>query len=225
MMEPVLVGQGLAHAFGERLVFRDVDMGVALGDVVLVVGPNGAGKSTLLGVLSGLVEPVAGTVDRWVEAHQMAMMGHATFVYSQLSALENLRFWAKVYGKDARIASLEEVLQRVGLAAVALEPAGTFSRGMAQRLSLARILVLEPRLVFLDEPATGLDAASVAILHQEIRALAASGAGVVWVSHDVARDISLATQVLHMNGGGVAFWGQAKDFDVETVCSAQSSPL
>ncbi|BDV00981.1 ABC transporter ATP-binding protein [Thermodesulfomicrobium sp. WS] len=217
-MKPLLWAEDLAHGYGDRWVFQGVGVRVCAGEVLLVVGPNGAGKSTLLALLAGLMAPRHGVVHSQVGPEAMAMMGHGTYVYGSLTALENLRFWARLYGLPADESTLEAVLGRVGLAQWAMEPAGTFSRGMAQRLSLARVILLAPRLVFLDEPATGLDMASVALLHREIQSLRQSGAAVVWVSHDVARDLPLATSVLHLRGGRVHYLGPAGDFAGESVC-------
>lgn len=217
-MKPLLWAEDLAHAYGDRWVFQGIGLQVRPGEILLVVGPNGAGKSTLLALLAGLMEPRHGVVHHAVPPEAIAMMGHGTYVYGALTALENLRFWARIYGCPADETALEAILERVGLAAWAMEPAGTFSRGMAQRLSLARVILLAPRLVFLDEPATGLDMASVVLLHQEIKAFAQSGAAVVWVSHDVARDLALATSVLHVRGGRVHYLGPAGDFAWEAVC-------
>ncbi len=218
MSDVLLEARGVTIAYGQRPVLREVDVTLAPGEVLLVVGPNGAGKSSLLGVLAGLSEPWQGQVERFVEGGAMAFLGHGTAIYGALSAFENVRFWTKLYGRSDADAAVEAVLERVGLASVAMEPAATFSRGMAQRLALARVLALAPRLVFLDEPSTGLDMASVAILHWEIAAMAAKGTGVVWVSHDVARDLPLATAVLHVRAGRVQFHGPAADFVPEAVC-------
>lgn len=217
-MSPLVEACGLAVAYGQRPVFQGLDLAVAPGEVLLVVGPNGAGKSSLLAVLAGLAEPWQGSVELAVEAGEVAMLGHGTALYGALSALDNLRFWVRLHGRSADEAALEAVLDRVGLRAVAMEPARTFSRGMAQRLALARVLAVAPRLVLLDEPSTGLDAASVTVLHREIAALAEGGAGVVWVSHDVVRDLPLASSVLHLGGGRIRSLGPAADFRPEAAC-------
>ncbi|MDP3425886.1 MAG: ABC transporter ATP-binding protein, partial [Humidesulfovibrio sp.] len=168
---------------------------------------------TLLKILAGLCRPTAGEVELRVGPEDCAYLGHATFLYPRLSACANLTFWGRMYGQTPTRAELEAVLLRVGLLRVADEPAGTFSRGMAQRLNLARVFLIKPRLVFLDEPGTGLDPASQELLRREIETLKGSGAGVVWVSHHLAADLPLAESVLHLKDAGVAYFGPAQGFD------------
>lgn len=209
--------RSVTHFYGSRLIFRDVSCDLEAGSVLLVAGPNGAGKSTLLRIMAGLLAPHSGRVERLVPDADSAFMGHQTFVYPALSALANLEFWNSVYGRAHDDAALIAILDRVGLKAFALERAGTFSRGMAQRLSLARVLLIEPELIFLDEPATGLDTASQAILHRELDAARTRGAGIVWISHDLERDTRRADRVLHLAGRGMRYCGPAADFSVEVA--------
>ncbi|TVR01796.1 MAG: heme ABC exporter ATP-binding protein CcmA [Desulfovibrionales bacterium] len=206
--DPELVSlNGVGHYFGQRLVFRQVTLGVAPGEVLLVLGPNGAGKSTLLQIIAGLLTPGSGAIDWTLEPGEIGYLGHGTCVYPFLSASENLFFWARMHGMTPAVEDITTVLDRVGLKAAALERAGTFSRGMAQRLSLARVLLLDAKLLLLDEPATGLDTASRSILDQEISQARARGAAVVWVSHDARRDVLLADRVVVLQGKGQAFLG------------------
>jgi heme exporter protein A len=207
----------VAKFFGNRLVFRDVSLSVEPGSVLLVAGPNGAGKSTLLRVMAGLARPSQGAVRCDVEPGRLGYVGHHTFIYPELTALENLGFWARLYGRPADEAALVAALERVELAHAGFERAGTFSRGMAQRLSLARVFLLEPELILLDEPGTGLDRRSMAILRTEIAAARGRGAALVWVSHSVERDLELADRVLEIKGRSVAYLGPAADYEPEAV--------
>lgn len=207
--------RGVSHFYGSRLIFKGVSCDLDSGRVLLVAGPNGAGKSTLLKIMAGLTAPRSGLVERFVPATGMAFMGHQTFVYPSLTALANLEFWNKLHGRGLDDAALLALLERVGLKAFALENAGTFSRGMAQRLSLARVLLVEPDLLFLDEPATGLDTASQALLHRELASARERGAGVVWISHDLERDTGRADLVLHLCGREMRYCGPAVDFSME----------
>lgn len=204
---------GVAKIFGSRVIFKGVTLDVARGTVTLLVGPNGAGKSTLLRIMAGLGQPTAGTVDWNVPEAGVGYLGHATFVYPGLTAFENLAFWRDVYGLHAELdgegrdRALLDILHRVELAPFAHERAGVFSRGMAQRLNLARVLLLQPQLLLLDEPSTGLDVRSASLLRREIAAAREAGAGVVWISHDVAGDAPLADRLVALDRGGVVYDG------------------
>ena len=209
--------RAVSHFFGSRLIFKGVSCVLEPASIMLVAGPNGAGKSTLLKIMAGLLPPRSGSVQRRVEDRAMAFMGHQTFVYPALSALGNLEVWNRVYGRGLDDAGLLRVLERVGLKGFALEAAGTFSRGMAQRLSLARVLLVEPQLLFLDEPSTGLDTASQALLHAELESARARGAGIVWISHDLERDLGRADTVLQLSGRSMTYFGPAGEFPREAV--------
>ncbi|MBN2139751.1 MAG: ABC transporter ATP-binding protein [Desulfovibrionaceae bacterium] len=209
----VLAVHGAAKFYGRKLVFRDVSCSVRPGEILLVAGDNGAGKSTLLRIMAGLSRPSAGRVTVAAPAQRTAYLGHATFIYPGLTALANLRFWARMYGLGLDRDELVAVLDRVGLAGAAEERAGSFSRGMAQRLNLARVLMVRPRMVFLDEPGTGLDARSLAVLRADIAGLREDGAAVVWVSHQLREDAALADFVLCLARAGVDYYGPAAGFD------------
>lgn len=200
---------GVSHFFGSRLIFKGISCQVEAGRIMLVAGPNGAGKSTLLKIMAGLIEPASGVVERHVADRAMAFMGHQTFIYPSMTALANLEFWNALYCRGVDECALMDLLDRVGLKGFALENAGTFSRGMAQRLSLARVLLIEPALVFLDEPATGLDTASQAVLYSELARARMRGAGIVWISHDLERDADRADAVLKLDGRGMTYFGPA----------------
>ena len=201
--------------FGSHLVLREVSAQVRAGEALLVVGGNGAGKTTLLKIMAGLCRASAGEIDLRVEPEAQAYLGHATFLYPRLSASDNLAFWGRMYGLAPQREDIEAVLARVGLSRVIDEPAGTFSRGMAQRLNLARVFLIKPKLVFLDEPGTGLDPASQELLRREIENLKKAGAGVVWVSHHLAADLPLAETVLYLKDARAAYFGPAGGFQFD----------
>ncbi len=208
----VLKADRVAKLFGSKLVFRNVSFDLCRGEILLLVGGNGAGKSTLMKIMAGLSRPSAGSCRTAIEPEKTAFLGHATFIYPKLTAVQNLAFWAGMYGLDAGPEELAAVLERVGLSRAAEEAAGGFSRGMAQRLNLARVFLVEPELVFLDEPGTGLDVASLKLLRREISALRDNGASVVWVSHHVAEDLNLADRVLSLADRTADYFGPAGDF-------------
>jgi heme exporter protein A len=201
-----------AKFYGQKLVFKEVSCRVSPGEILLVAGPNGAGKSTLMRIMAGLSKPSAGEVVLDLEPEKTAYLGHATFIYPGLSALANLKFWGTMYGLSPSRAGLMALLERVGLDRAAEEKAGSFSRGMAQRLNLARIYLVEPKLIFLDEPGTGLDPKSLATLRTEITGFRDRGTGVVWISHHVTEDAALADTVLALGGRQVEYFGPASGF-------------
>lgn len=208
----------VAKFYGNRLIIKDVSCTVEPGTVTLLAGPNGAGKSTLLKIMAGLSEPTAGEVALTVENDNIGYVGHQTFIYPDLSALENLSFWSSLHGQKNNEETLLAALDRVELKRFAFERAGCFSRGMAQRLNLARVFLLQPSLILLDEPGTGLDVRSMGILHNEIAAAKERGAGLVWISHSVAADLVRADKVLAIRDKKVEYFGAAQGYTPETVC-------
>ncbi len=212
---PLLTVKRAAKFYGSKLVFKDITCEIGPGEIVLVAGPNGAGKSTLMRIMAGLSQPSAGDVTLNLDPEDVAYLGHSTFIYPGLTALGNLDFWGTMYGLDTTREELMELLKRVGLERAAEEKAGSFSRGMAQRLNLARIYLVEPKLIFLDEPGTGLDPKSLAMLRREIVAFRDNGTSVVWISHHVTEDTALADKVLAIGGKKVEYFGPAADFTPE----------
>ncbi|WP_432737028.1 ABC transporter ATP-binding protein [Maridesulfovibrio sp. FT414] len=212
-----------AKFFGTRLIFKNVSCDVQRGEIMLVVGRNGAGKTTLLKIMSGLSRPSAGSADILTAPEKTAYLGHSTFIYPRLSGLSNLSFWATMYGLSPSRDELMELLKRVGLERAAEEQAGAYSRGMAQRLNLARVFLVDPDLLFLDEPGTGLDQASLNLLRSEVVSLRNRGTAVVWISHDVNHDTALADRVLGLAGRRMAYLGSATEFDPDTVLGGENA--
>lgn len=185
--------QEVSRHYGRRRALARVTCTFSAGEVVGLFGPNGAGKSTLLGVLSTLVRPTAGDVRYGGHsAHDLGdalrarigVLGHDVFLYGDLTARENLVFFARLYGVSAIDARVDEALARARLTDRAGDRVSGFSRGLRQRLALERALVHSPRLVLLDEPFTGLDDESSALLVARLRALREGGAIVVMATHD-----------------------------------------
>lgn len=175
--------------FAGRPVLEDVSFAALPGSMTVIAGANGAGKSTLLHIAAGLLRPDKGEVTTTARPGGIGYLGHETLLYPQLTALENLQFWNALHGMGASETTLLNALERMDLAPHADEAASAFSRGMAQRLSLARLLLLEPELVLLDEPLTGLDTASVRRVRDELLDLKQNGAALVWVTHDLQSDL------------------------------------
>ncbi len=214
---PLAFASGLAKFYGPRLVFKEVTFALQPGQCLLLAGPNGAGKSTLLHVLAGLAEADAGDCGLGVGHEGLGFLGHVTCLYPQMTGLENLRFWSRIHGLSLSNAELLEKLDAVGLAHAAEDRAGTYSRGMAQRLNLARVFLNNPKLLMLDEPGTGLDVASTAVLTLAIRSAKARGAGIIWISHHLERDLEEADIVLALSGKGApSYHGPTGGYTPET---------
>jgi heme exporter protein A len=214
--EPVVVATALEKRFGPVRALAALDLAAERGAVIAVLGPNGAGKSTLLRLLAGLTRPTAGSIryvgglDRRSARRLVGYIGHATFLYPALSARENLEFAARLYGVADPRATARALLDGLDLASVAERAAGAFSRGLSQRLAIARALVHDPALVLLDEPFTGLDPVSADRLADRIERLRAAGRALVLVTHDLARAAALADRALLLCGGRVAWSSDAR---------------
>ncbi len=184
--------RGLERRYGSKRVLRGLDLDVERGEFVLVTGPNGSGKTTLLRLVSGLAAPTGGTLEVDVERADLGYLGHEPLVYRELSALENLRLYARLYRVADGAERVGMVLERFGLWDARNERAGTYSRGMLQRLALCRALLHEPTLLLLDEPFSGLDAAGVELLERELDERRGRSTFLV-ATHDPARLQPLAT--------------------------------
>jgi ABC-type multidrug transport system ATPase subunit len=197
----VVTIEGLSRHYGRRRALSQVSWTCHAGGVLGLFGPNGSGKSTLLSVLSTLGLPSAGRVlygDRtareWGDAlrGRIGVLGHDLFLYADLTARENLLFFGRLHGVRDLETRVDEGLRLARLEARAHDRVSGFSRGLRQRLALERALIHAPRLVLLDEPFTGLDDASAALLVDRLRILRAAGAIVVMATHD----FDLAEQIV-----------------------------
>lgn len=208
----IVEARGLVKTFGPTRALAGVDVSLRAGEVTVIEGPNGSGKTTLLGILSLLVRPTRGTVrfgadDALARADVLrgaiGVLAHAAMVYPDLTGLESLRLSAGLHGvpdPEARIASLRE---RFEIGPFGDRPTRTYSRGQLQRVALARALLHAPQLLLLDEPSTGLDAASVARLGAAVRTEKERGAIVVLVTHDVALADAIGDRRIVLSRGRV----------------------
>jgi ABC-type multidrug transport system ATPase subunit len=188
----VIAARALEKRFGEKEVLHGVDLQLPRGGFLLVTGRNGSGKSTLLRLFAGLLAPSRGELTVAVERGRIGYVGHEPLVYRQLTALENLDLYGRLYRVPERRERIGMLLERYGLWAARHERAGAFSRGMEQRLALCRALLHDPDLVLLDEPYSGLDREGTELLDAELAQLATTRTLAV-SSHQPERIERLAT--------------------------------
>jgi heme exporter protein A len=207
----VVHAEGLGKAFGRAVVLRDLTLGVAAGETVALFGPNGAGKSTLLRLLATLTTPTSGRLQLFgagaspAVRRRIGLVAHQSFLYPDLTARENLLFYAGMYGLDDAGARVDAWLERVALADVSGRSVRLFSRGMEQRLSLARALLHAPDLILLDEPWSGLDAAAGDWLGALLLELRSEGRTVVVATHDFQRGLAVASRACIVHRGRLAW--------------------
>ena len=206
---PAIDARALTRAFGHRVAVRALTFSVREGECLALFGPNGAGKTTLLRVLAGLLRPTSGaariagvTLPGGAEARAVVgLISHQSMLYGALTARENVEFTAKLYGvADPRDAAMR-ALERMRLDGRAESPVRSLSRGLQQRVSVARAIVHEPRVVLLDEPYTGLDETGAAAVTEVLDFLKCSGAALVLVTHHIGEGLALATHTAIMRDG------------------------
>jgi ABC-type multidrug transport system ATPase subunit len=190
----MISGRGIGRRFGHRAVLSGIDLGVDRGGFLLVTGPNGSGKTTLLRLLAGLLAPTAGTLEVRVDRGRVGFLGHEPLLYRELTALENLDLYGRLYRIPERRERIGMLLERFGLWDARGEPVSDFSRGMVQRLALCRTLLHDPELLLMDEPFSSLDAEGAELLQSELADRA--GRTLVVASHQPERITAHATERL-----------------------------
>jgi heme exporter protein A len=214
--------EGLARHYGDREALSDVSLQLHEAETLVVFGPNGAGKSTLLRVLACLLRPHAGRVrvlgselprDGWAVRGRVGLLAHEPLLYRELSARENLRFHARLH--DVGEERVQEVLEAVAMHERADEPLRLLSRGMVQRVAVARAVLHDPPLLLLDEPHSHLDPAAVELVAPLIGAV--SGRTRVIASHDPGGGLAEADTVLGLRGGRTALQAPAAALSPEQV--------
>lgn len=211
---PAIELQGVAKAYDRRLVLDGIDLVVPLGQAPCLCGVNGAGKSTLMRVVAGLLQPTRGTVrvcgrDGRADARAVrtlfGVVSHHSMLYHHLTVEENLRFYARLYGVARPQQRAAELATEVGLGAYRHDLAGILSRGMLQRLAIARALVHRPRILLADEPFTGLDLNAIKQLVELLTAFRNNGGTVLMTTHDTAQGLLCCNRVLVLDGRRIVF--------------------
>jgi heme exporter protein A len=210
---PLLAFQGVTRAYGRLRALEAVDGELAASETVVLFGPNGAGKTTLLRIASTLLTPTRGRLlfrgqplDRRSRAayrHRIGLVGHATFLYDELSAEENLLLHARLRGLRAPARRVADLLEQVGLRERRHDRVDHFSRGMQQRLSLARALVAAPDILLLDEPFSGLDEPGTEVLSRILRQRRQDGHSTLLCTHDLPLGVALSDRFILLTRGRV----------------------
>jgi heme exporter protein A len=218
MSSAVLALDGVWKFFGDFPALRDVSFAVGEGQCVALMGRNGAGKTTLLRLLAGLASASKGSVKVYGGSPRqrdtrarIGMIGHGIGIYDDLTAAENLETFARLYGIAGAAAQRDAWLERTGLAHVRDGRAREFSRGMRQRLAIARAFLHRPQLLILDEPFTSLDDRAIALLQSLLAEALQQGVTVVMSTHQIREAMVLATRVVLLNRGSLAFHGERTD--------------
>jgi heme exporter protein A len=215
-----LESEDIRKTFGHFTALGGVTLRVRRGEFLALFGRNGAGKTTFLKIAATLVRYTYGKlriegidIREQPEAarRHIGFLSHNTYLYRDLTPVENLRFFSRLYGVPDSEERIESLLDRVGLRRRATDPVRAFSRGLHQRLGIARVMLHDPSVILLDEPYTGLDANAVEILNQILDQAAAAGKTIILTTHDLEQGLRGATRSVIMDRGKIVFDGDPKD--------------
>jgi heme exporter protein A len=216
-MSSALEVSGVWKYYGDFPALREIAFRVIPGSTVALLGRNGAGKTTLLRILAGLSKPSRGevtingmSVREEATRRRIGVLGHGISLYEELSAAENLRLFAKLYGVANAEQRVDEMLERTGLDRVRDGLAREFSRGMRQRLAVARVFLHDPEILILDEPFTALDDRAIAVLQSLLNEMHARGRTIVMSTHLLREALELATHVAMLQRGQIVYAGERK---------------
>jgi heme exporter protein A len=205
--------KNLTKQADNKLILRGVDLSINQGETVAILGPNGAGKSTLLKVLATLIKPTSGHVkingldlkkDHIEVKKLFGYLPHSSLLYDHYTPLENLVFFGELYGvKDVENIA-RELVKEVGLSFFINEPVKNFSRGMIQRIAIARAIIHEPKIMLLDEPHTGLDQGAISILNNVVLSMKEKGCTTLMVTHDFKQAAEICDRIIIVKNGKIA---------------------
>jgi heme exporter protein A len=196
-----------------KLILRGVDLSIKQGETVAILGPNGAGKSTLLKVLATLIKPTSGLVkingldlkkDHIKVKKLFGYLPHSSLLYDHYTPLENLLFFGELYGVKDVENRARQLVKEVGLSFFINEPVKNFSRGMIQRIAIARAIIHEPKIMLLDEPHTGLDQGAITILNNVVLSMKEKGCTTLMVTHDFKQAAEICYRIIIVKNGKIA---------------------
>ncbi|MEH7009869.1 ABC transporter ATP-binding protein [Neobacillus niacini] len=196
-----------------KLILRGIDLSITQGETVAILGPNGAGKSTLLKVLATLIKPTSGLVKingldlkkDHIEVKKMfGYLPHSSLLYDHYTPLENLVFFGNLYGVKDVETRARKLVNEVGLSFFINEPVKNFSRGMIQRIAIARAIIHEPKIMLLDEPHTGLDQGAITILNNVVLSMKEKGCTTLMVTHDFKQATEICDRIIIVKNGKIA---------------------
>ncbi len=221
--------QGLTKSFGNHLALRGIDLEVGQGESVVIFGPNGAGKTTLIKVLATIMNPSSGKVlvdglnlknDAEEARRRIGVVSHQSFLYSNLTTYENLEFYSRMYDVPRRRERIHEVVAMVGMTSRLHDRVGTLSRGMQQRLAIARSLLHKPAIMLLDEPETGLDQQAISMLWRALQTEGERKPSIILTTHNLERGLELGDRLLILDRGMIVYEGSRQALDLATLKEA-----
>src|ERR1051325_1288475 len=224
-----LESEDIRKTFGHFTALGGVTLNVKRGEFLTLFGRNGAGKTTFLKIAATLIRHTHGNLriqgidireDPEKARRHIGFLSHNTYLYRDLTPIENLRFFSRLYGVRDSEERILALLDRVGLRRRVSDPVRAFSRGLHQRLGIARVMLHDPSLILLDEPYTGLDANAVEILNQILDQAAAAGKTIILTTHDLEQGLRAATRAVIIDRGKIVFTGSPKDQAVREAYGA-----
>ncbi|MFC2020653.1 heme ABC exporter ATP-binding protein CcmA [Chloroflexota bacterium] len=218
--------QGLTKSFGNHLTLRGIDLEIKRGESIVIFGPNGAGKTTLIKVLATIINMSSGKVmidsldikDRAEEVRRrIGVVTHQTFLYKNLTAYENLEFYSRIYDVPGRKERIDEVVEMVGMTPRLHQRVGTLSRGMQQRVTIARALLHKPTIMLLDEPETGLDQQATSMLWNALQTDGERKRTIIFTTHNLERGFEVGERLLILDKGRIVYEGLRQVMDLAAL--------
>ncbi len=221
--------RGLKKSYGLKPILRGVDFSLQQGQRLALLGANGAGKTTILRILAGLSRPSAGTIhvtgvdlmrDAQRVRQRVGLVAHQPYLYEELTVVENLLFFARLYAVEKARERVQELMERLGLEKRARERVGALSRGQVQRVAWARAMVHDPHLLLLDEPDTGLDQEGQRLINDLLAEHRTRGGSVIFTTHQLEQALELSDRIVMLRHGRIAYRQESADLTLQALQEA-----